>query len=177
VWQCNLVNTITSVKICVTFKFQFGTINLEYLKPTLCHKFKRLLRHCKSGRYTNLSVQMTCFTGWSYPYQPSLSWTQEVHCRPLNTRNNYKLITASTLLWESHSKVTKTQKGDRLQYYILSCTAVLVICCNWPFLTVVKHVNKWIELLLLWNELNWIFIFIIIIIITVMGLVDYVYLV
>jgi hypothetical protein len=37
---------------------------------------------------------------------------------------------------------------------------------------------NWIELLLLWNELNWIFIFIIIIIIiTVMGLDDYMYLV
>jgi hypothetical protein len=82
----------------VNFKFQFGTINLDYLKPMLCHKFKRLLRQCKSGRYTNLSVQTTCFTGWSYPYQPSLSWTQQVHWRPLNTRNNYKPITESTLL-------------------------------------------------------------------------------
>jgi hypothetical protein len=40
---------------------------------------------------------------------------------------------------------------------------------------------NWIELLLLWNELIWIFIFIIIIIIiiiiTVMGLDDYMYLV
>jgi hypothetical protein len=39
---------------------------------------------------------------------------------------------------------------------------------------------NWIELLLLWNELNWIFIFIIIviiIIITVVYLDDYMYLV
>jgi hypothetical protein len=27
-------------------------------------------------------------------------------------------------------------------YYILSCTVVLVLGCNWPFLAVVKHVNK-----------------------------------
>jgi hypothetical protein len=31
-------------------------------------------------------------------------------------------------------------------YYILSCTVVLVLGCNWSFLAVVKHVNKWIEL-------------------------------
>jgi hypothetical protein len=37
---------------------------------------------------------------------------------------------------------------------------------------------NWIELLLLWNELNWIFMFIIIIIIiTVIGLDNYMYLV
>jgi hypothetical protein len=68
-------------------------------------------------------------------------------------------------------------------YYILSCTVVLVLGYNWPFLTVVKHVNKWIELLLLWKELNSILIviiiviiiiIIIIIIITVMGLDEYV---
>jgi hypothetical protein len=31
-------------------------------------------------------------------------------------------------------------------YYILSCTVVLVLGCNWPFLAVVKHVYKLIEL-------------------------------
>jgi hypothetical protein len=34
-------------------------------------------------------------------------------------------------------------------YYILSCIVVLVLGCNWPFLAVVKHVNKL-------TELNWI---------------------
>jgi hypothetical protein len=34
-------------------------------------------------------------------------------------------------------------------YYILSCTVVLVLGCNWPCLAVVKHLNKWNELLLL----------------------------
>jgi hypothetical protein len=31
-------------------------------------------------------------------------------------------------------------------YYILSCTVVLVLGCNWPYMAVVKHLNKLIEL-------------------------------
>jgi hypothetical protein len=31
-------------------------------------------------------------------------------------------------------------------YYILSCTVVLVLGCDWPCLAVVKHLNKCIEL-------------------------------
>jgi hypothetical protein len=34
---------------------------------------------------------------------------------------------------------------------MLTCTVVFVLGCNWPYLAVVKHVNKWIEL-------NWIII-------------------
>jgi hypothetical protein len=34
-------------------------------------------------------------------------------------------------------------------FVMLTCTAVFVLDCNWPYLAVVKHVNKLIELLLL----------------------------
>jgi hypothetical protein len=32
---------------------------------------------------------------------------------------------------------------------MLTCTVIFVLGCNWPFLAVVKHVNKLIEFLLL----------------------------
>jgi hypothetical protein len=34
-------------------------------------------------------------------------------------------------------------------FLMLTCTVVFVLGCNWPYLAVVKHVNKLIELLLL----------------------------
>jgi hypothetical protein len=57
---------------------------------------------------------------------------------------------ANTVLWERFIIIIISE------YYILSCIVVLVLGCNWPFLTVVKHVNKWIEFNYYYYEINWV---------------------